>query len=89
MEESVRKYLSSIGRKGAKSQARKLGSRLHSVRSRMGIKGGKARAAKYDREQLRAWGKRGGRPPKKHRPERKFSNRQALKAVRKMERENR
>jgi general stress protein YciG len=55
----------------------------------MGKKGGKARAAKYDREQLRAWGKRGGRPPKKHRPERKFSNRQALKAVRKMERENR
>jgi hypothetical protein len=85
----VKKYLSKIGRKGAKSQARTLGDKLHEIRSRMGKKGGKARAAKYDREQLRTWAKLGGRPPKKHRPERKFSNRQALKAVRKMERENR
>jgi hypothetical protein len=64
MEESVRQYLSSIGRKGAKSQARKLGSRLHSVRSRMGMKGGKARAAKYPKAQLKAWAKLGGRPRK-------------------------
>ena len=27
-------------------------------------KGGKARAAKYDRATLRAWAKKGGRPPK-------------------------
>jgi hypothetical protein len=37
---------------------------------RAGSKGGKARAAKYDREVLKKWGKAGGRPkavkPKEH-----------------------
>jgi hypothetical protein len=65
MKDIVRQYLSQIGRKGAKSQARKLGSRLHSIRSRMGKKGGKARAAKYPKTQLKAWAKLGGRPRKK------------------------
>jgi hypothetical protein len=65
MEESVRQYLSTIGRKGAKSQARTLGDKLHEVRSAMGKKGGKARAAKFSKAQLKAWAKLGGRPPKK------------------------
>jgi general stress protein YciG len=32
---------------------------------RAGSKGGKARAAKYDRATLSKWAKKGGRPPKK------------------------
>jgi general stress protein YciG len=31
----------------------------------MGRKGGKARAAKYDKATLSKWAKKGGRPPKK------------------------
>jgi hypothetical protein len=31
---------------------------------RAGSKGGKARAAKYDKKTLRKWAKRGGRPKK-------------------------
>jgi hypothetical protein len=31
----------------------------------IGHKGGKARAAKYDKKTLRRWAKLGGRPPKK------------------------
>lgn len=64
MQKSVRLYLSTIGRKGAKSQARTLGNKLHEVRSAMGRKGGKARAAKFSKAQLKAWAKLGGRPPK-------------------------
>jgi hypothetical protein len=32
---------------------------------RAGSKGGKARAAKYDKATLSKWAKKGGRPPKK------------------------
>ena len=32
---------------------------------KLGSKGGKARAAKYDKETLSNWAKKGGRPPKK------------------------
>jgi len=32
---------------------------------RVGSKGGKARAEKYDKAMLSKWAKRGGRPPKK------------------------
>ncbi|HEY1470885.1 MAG TPA: hypothetical protein VGF61_17740 [Candidatus Acidoferrum sp.] len=32
---------------------------------RAGSKGGKARAAKYDKATLSKWARRGGRPPKK------------------------
>jgi hypothetical protein len=32
-----------------------------------GSKGGKARAAKYDKATLSKWAKKGGRPPKKER----------------------
>jgi general stress protein YciG len=32
---------------------------------RIARKGGKARAAKYDKATLSKWGKKGGRPPKK------------------------
>lgn len=32
---------------------------------RAGSKGGKARAAKYDKAQLSKWARKGGRPPKK------------------------
>lgn len=34
---------------------------------RAGSKGGRARAAKYDKETLSKWAKKGGRPPKKER----------------------
>ena len=33
--------------------------------AKIGHKGGKARAAKYDKKTLRRWAKLGGRPPKK------------------------
>jgi general stress protein YciG len=33
--------------------------------SRIGSKGGKARAEKYDKATLSKWAKKGGRPPKK------------------------
>ena len=33
--------------------------------SRIGRKGGKARAARYDKATLRKWAKLGGRPPRK------------------------
>jgi hypothetical protein len=33
--------------------------------AKTGRKGGKARAAKYDKATLRKWGKKGGRPPKR------------------------
>jgi general stress protein YciG len=33
--------------------------------SSIGRKGGKARAAKYDKATLSKWAKKGGRPPKK------------------------
>ena len=33
--------------------------------AKVGSKGGKARAAKYDKATLRKWAKLGGRPPKK------------------------
>jgi len=33
--------------------------------TRAGRKGGKSRAAKYDKATLSKWGKKGGRPPKK------------------------
>jgi hypothetical protein len=33
--------------------------------TRIARKGGKARAAKYDRATLSKWAKKGGRPPKK------------------------
>jgi len=33
--------------------------------AKIGRKGGKARAAKYDAATLRKWAKKGGRPPKK------------------------
>ncbi len=33
-----------------------------------GRKGGKARAAKYDKATLSKWAKKGGRPPKKGEP---------------------
>ena len=33
--------------------------------AKVGRKGGKARAAKYDKATLRKWAKLGGRPPKK------------------------
>jgi general stress protein YciG len=32
--------------------------------AKLGRKGGKARAAKYDRATLSKWAKKGGRPPK-------------------------
>jgi len=31
----------------------------------MGSRGGKARAAKYDKATLQKWARKGGRPPKK------------------------
>jgi general stress protein YciG len=34
---------------------------------RIARRGGKARAAKYDKATLSKWGKKGGRPPKKGR----------------------
>jgi len=36
--------------------------------TKVGRKGGKARAAKYDKATLSKWGKKGGRPPKKGEP---------------------
>ena len=33
--------------------------------AKIGRKGGKARAAKYDKATLSKWAKKGGRPPKK------------------------
>jgi hypothetical protein len=33
--------------------------------AKLGSKGGKTRAAKYDKATLTAWAKKGGRPPKK------------------------
>jgi len=33
--------------------------------AKIGRKGGKARAAKYDKTTLSKWAKKGGRPPKK------------------------
>jgi general stress protein YciG len=33
--------------------------------TKAGRKGGKARAAKYDKATLSKWGRKGGRPPKK------------------------
>jgi hypothetical protein len=39
--------------------------KLSNAASVMGKKGGKARAAKYDKATLSKWAKLGGRPPKK------------------------
>jgi general stress protein YciG len=36
--------------------------------TKVGRKGGKARAAKYDKATLSKWAKKGGRPPKKGEP---------------------
>ena len=36
--------------------------------AKVGRKGGKARAAKYDQATLSKWAKKGGRPPKKGEP---------------------
>jgi len=38
---------------------------IHEYLASIGRKGGKARAAKYDKLTLSKWAKKGGRPPKK------------------------
>jgi general stress protein YciG len=38
---------------------------IHEYLANIGRKGGKARAAKYDKATLSKWAKKGGRPPKK------------------------
>jgi hypothetical protein len=40
---------------------------LREYLAKLGRKGGKARAEKYDKETLSKWAKLGGRPPKKKR----------------------
>lgn len=40
-------------------------SMIREYLANIGRKGGKARAAKYDKKTLSKWAKRGGRPPKK------------------------
>ncbi len=37
--------------------------------AKIGSKGGKVRATRYDKQTLSKWAKLGGRPPKKGRPE--------------------
>ncbi len=43
--------------------AKRLGSVIREYMANLGRKGGKSRAAKYDRRMLSRWGKLGGRPP--------------------------
>jgi hypothetical protein len=42
-----------------------IGKALAAHLAKLGRKGGKARAAKYDQATLSKWAKKGGRPPKK------------------------
>ncbi len=49
--------------------ARGMDSMIREYLARIGRRGGKARAAKYDKKTLSKWAKKGGRPPKKGEPE--------------------
>jgi general stress protein YciG len=44
---------------------KKLDDAVKQYLAEMASKGGKARAAKYDKKTLSQWAKKGGRPPKK------------------------
>jgi hypothetical protein len=52
-------------RNGARMARTKLTGKVLKFFQKSGSEGGKMRAKKYSREQLSAWGKKGGRPPKK------------------------
>jgi general stress protein YciG len=45
--------------------AMKIPKEVRDFLAKIQSKGGKARAAKYDKKTLSKWGKKGGRPPKK------------------------
>jgi hypothetical protein len=44
----------------------KIGKKIRKqIRRELAAAGGRARAAKYDKKTIAAWGRKGGRPPKK------------------------
>ena len=48
--------------------AKSIDKAIRNFLAKAGSKGGKARAAKYDKATLRKWAKLGGRPPKSKQP---------------------